>query len=81
MWNLPRPVIKPVFPALTGRLLLTETLGKSPKSFKIIIITTSKGLGYRISSIGVDKKFILPIVVLKLSFQEYQYMIKKHAYE
>ena len=82
MWNHPRPVIKPVFPALTGRFLPTAISGKSPKSFKIIIIAMSKGLGYRISFIGVDKKFILPIVVLKLSIQEYQqYMIKKHAYE
>ena len=75
-------MIKPVYPALTGRFLPTAISGKSPKSFKIIIIAMSKGLGYRISFIGVDKKFILPIVVLKLSIQEYQqYMIKKHAYE
>ena len=33
MWNLPRPGIEPVSPALAGRFLTTEPLGKSYKFF------------------------------------------------
>ena len=33
MWDLPRPGLKPVFPALAGGFLITVTPGKSRKQY------------------------------------------------
>ena len=42
MWNLPRPGIKPMFPALAGRFLSTVPPGKSPNHYLVIKLSLSK---------------------------------------
>ena len=46
MWDLPRPGIEPVSPALAGGLLSTMPPGKSPKlHFRLVLPVPSKGFG------------------------------------
>ena len=40
MWNLPRPGIKPIFPALAGKFLSTVPPGKSRNFFFFVTIFT-----------------------------------------